>query len=148
MGVPARKCNESDRKKRKRCPDRNLLGGYLFDSSSLNTLAKRSYSFGTSLFVVYCCACIASSVAVVFIEHCDSSTATISSFSLLVCAMIDFWVVQGFMDRSTTGSAVSSMVAYFQLNLGLYAANQGYPMTTSSHPMLVMRNLMSLWTPC
>src|SRR6266702_1677411 len=109
-----------------------LLGGYCFNSSSLNTLVKSLYSFGTLVLVVYCCACMASSVAIVHIIHCDSRVCIISSFLLLVCAITDSCRIWGFMDLRTIGSIVSSMVAYFQLNFGSYVASQGYPSTISS----------------
>src|SRR6266702_801603 len=126
-----------------------LFGGYHFDSSSPNTLAKSWYSFGTSILVVYCCACIASLVAIVRTMHYNSSVHIMSSFSLSVCLItISCMVWWGFTDLRTIVSIFSSMVACFQLNLSSYVASHGYPSTTSSFLILVMRNLISLWIPC
>src|SRR6266702_733980 len=42
------------------------------------------------------------------------------------------------------GSVISSIVAYFQLNFGSYAASQGYPSTTVTLPLNVSLDLGSV----
>src|SRR6266702_4565857 len=102
----------------------SCVWGYTLQSiasgaSLLNTLAKLLYSSSTLALVVYCCTCMASSVAIVCTIHCNLRVCTISSFSLSVCTMIDSQGIWGFTDLRTIGNIVLSMVACFQLNFGL-----------------------------
>jgi hypothetical protein len=53
----------------------------------------------------------------------------------------------GLIVRSMIGRLDSSMVPCFQLNRGSYVDNHGYPRRTSSHPMSVIRNLISCVFP-
>src|SRR6266702_4338983 len=118
-----------------------LLGGYRFESSSLNTLANCWYSAGTSTFLMYCCAWMASSVEVVA-QTCWSCCIP------RICAITgSFPGIEGFTDQRVTGSSFSSMTPYFHVNFGSNAAIQGYPSIMSSFPMLVMRNCIVFQTP-
>src|SRR6266702_3890154 len=89
-----------------------LLGGYRFESSSLNTLANCWYSVGTSTFFVHCCALMASSVEVV---ACPWQSPSV----LRICAIIGpFPGIEGFTDQRIIGSSFSLMVPCFHVNLG------------------------------
>src|SRR6266702_691219 len=60
---------------------------------------------------------------------------------LIVQAIIGFLLgIQGLTDLMMIGSAFSSITALAQLNCGSKVDNHGYPKSTPSFPMLVIRN--------
>src|SRR6266702_4692579 len=89
-----------------------LLGGYRFDSSSLNTFAYSWYSGGIVAFVTYWFAAIAKSVAVVALIVCFCIVRMYSSICVVVVVMIgSFLGIRGFTDRITTRRVSSWITA-------------------------------------
>jgi hypothetical protein len=129
------------------------LGGNHFDSSSLNTLANALYSFGISTFFVYCWAATASSTKVFWIVDGSPPTSRSNSVTISARSSVDRYRaitsrrLRGSMVWSMMGRFDSSIVPCFQLKRGSYVESQGYPRSTSSRPMSVIRNLISCVLP-
>ena len=91
---------------------------------------------------------MANSVAIPRMVVASSSSWRISSFSSCVCRpAITVLPSTGCVDERIMGRARVSMMASFHPNFGSNVASQGYPRSTSSFPILVMKNHMTFSIP-
>jgi hypothetical protein len=125
------------------------LGGNHFDSSSLKTFTNFWYSFRISTFLVYCWAATASSTEAFRIVGGSPPMSRSNSATMFACSSVERYQATmsllsfGLMVRSMTGRLDSSIVPCLQLNRGSYVDSHGYPRSTSSRPMSVIKNLIS-----
>jgi hypothetical protein len=128
----------------------SLAGGKQSAASSLKSQANSLYSSGSSASFCSAPASIARSVATDRTWHSVSSCRTMLCFvssdspvAMTGCRLI--W--RGLIDDIMIGSVCSFMTALLQLNFGSKVASHGYPRSTSSCPMSVTRNHISLFFP-
>jgi hypothetical protein len=125
-------------------------GGKWSAASLLKSRANSSYSSGS---FVSCCsapASIAKSVATDqtwhSVSNCRTMLCLVSSdrpVAMIGCCLM----MQGLTDEMIIGRVRSSITTLFQLNQGSKVASHGYPRSTSSCPMSVTRNHISLFVP-
>jgi hypothetical protein len=123
------------------------------DSSSLKTFANLWYSFGIITCLVYCWAATARSTDAFRMTEGSPPTSRSSSATMSARSSVERYRATtslrsfGLIVQSTMGRLDSSIVPCLQLKRGSYVDSQGYPRRTSSHPMSVIRNLISCVFP-
>ncbi len=112
-----------------------------FDSSLLNTFANCWYSMGTSVFWVYCCAAIASSVDMVALLWHGVSAPSCALSCTITGSFPGIW---GFTDLMATSNAFSFITVLVQLNCGSkvdHLQNLGHTTGTMDHYRLLQTTM-------